>query len=1746
MIRQTPRCSLVLTILLIITGPAVAAGPEDLAAGKTALSAGELDKAAGLLQSAAEALPQSVDAQLTLGQCFLQMGRVDDALSQFRATLRLSPNHRLAKRLVTALSERQRTFEQSMEAARRLAKLQSHKVALDLISNLLRQPLEPADRTQARLLYVEYALWAGNPSAVQVEAVKLITENDDVAVTTPARVIAALSAAAGGYHDAAAALLAEAGEPQGQWQARAQLIGLLKAIDDGDDLAATTRQLTGPLGSIPDDRFRQKLVGDLVGKVTRAAMAELGQGRPDAALALVWPMLSNQAVPNADAALKPVAVAGGWLGNSASSAGHWATVGNVLRAIGELERQTQDYRATLLGHWLAAEVARQAPGDDSARVDRTLDLIELLGKVGRSAPDRKPGEALSQADVMQANLMLRVLPQTHNDKQRNRLVAAIGGYLDRHQKASELPLGLKTFAAQINDGFAALPVGSAQLNLLVSLGNRFAQQGKSRFDTQAKSLDAQANATVNDDDKQALVLYRRAAQQYPSAPAAAQGAAAITQRYIAAQHWAAAETALTLFHGEANGGSRAKWAQLRLRVTRALYEEQQRLDARRNLPQAINPNLVQAVNEAVAILKSNASQANRLAVIGLVQPLVDRYASLQRLDLSEALIAAVVAAQGNVGDVKRADLRDWAIWTRADLLERQAVAALQRLARRQKGQPVALHPHHAAELKLLSQLLKEHPDSIYVGLSVNRVSAIADAYQTLRSADVAHKVLSDFIAANPNSRVTEQLTYNLAQILLADARIKFAERLNSTETPTELSEEYGEAIDALAAFIKAYPAGRFTAAAEDDMLSVARTYGGVGAWPVVRQLLTRIVAAVPDLRSPNHFKMLEAASYLGELDRAFGLSLFKPPTSAPRKDSDRSDEAATRLALGNLDNKPDDIDELRLALDRSTAVPGGFADDPSSVTKSRAARVPNPPVDTSPARPRASDSALAMIRRNEQQQLARLAMARGGGNKKLEGQAAPAQAQGASQAVTLPGGSVLSEEEMKRQNDAADKAYAILLALIKLDDPENHAVADAARSHLFWMFGFFEGQSRHDHAIVLIRRYLKDQPSDPDRVALAYRAVNNQVVFAATRRGIERVNQAWVDERHQRFVQARADIAAFIKAYPDEADWVNRARLLGFDTYLREAELVASVSAVRAGGLLVRAADELLVLLDNTPAHPDSANFPQRMWSIADRLNSLGQRDQAIYLLNRITATFPTHSLARQALLRIAQTHAANLASPLRAVETYQEYLSLVGDDANIRKQIFSIGSQLASGRRYIEALHVYEVFVDSFPTDPNAASALIAIGGIHQTNEVWDDAIAAYERMMEEFPQSKLIPQVKFSVAECQINLSQWMKARKLYEDYLAAHPKDNRAGVARQRIAILKNLDRYEKLLADEAVERNKDDAQFQIGRIVLEQLNYPRKAIHEFRKVVQTFGKSHVADDAQLEIGKALLALNELDRARDELLKVASNHPGSPLADDALYLIAQSYERQAMRLATVTVQTARAEAFERGQRFAYRAAQSDFLRQNEDIQEQQKALKEAGRQRDFDLNAALSNTNSSGRRIGNVVNQSLAAVQQAETESAIEVANRQDKINEAFRKAVALYGRAARDYPLGDRTSESLLRMAEIFETRLKDQAAAKQTYERVVKFFPGTPVAENAAWKVAQFHLDAGDFDKAVNAYRDFIRNYPASGRVADAQFAMAEALEQLGRWVEAMDAYQTFRDKFAKHTKAPAAIEQINWIKAYRR
>ncbi len=1756
---------------------ALADAGEDLAAGRTALASGELDKAWRLLVAAAESLPNSVEAHLALADCYLQKGQVDDALSEYHIVIKLSPKHGRATMLVEALTARHRTLEQKLAAAEQLVSVKSYQSAINLLATTFHEPLDPAEREVVRLRLAEIHLWWGGNDAAMTEAVQLAAELSTAEGRAQANAIAALAAAGLGRYAEAEARAAKADAAPQTWRDRLGIIALLKDLDAQRDLVAVSRAVGKALATLPDSIQRETIKMAVFDRLSKAARDRLGTGDGAGALAVVWPMVSDGEVPGDESILKPVKLTGGWLGADASGQAAWLAIADLLSQLGDVEMQGQ-VQSTPLAYWLASQVILQSAAADAARGDAMISLIGKLAGASHGAQGRKSGQPLSRADVVQHALILQVASHPASGVQQDHLVGAIIHHIQRYEAAHDLRTGVDLFVkiAASEDSarpdvevVVSLPKGAAHAKLVQHLAGAFHTLGQAAFNDAAATLAPAPNAKLNRDDTVALVLLSELMSAYPRLPfakAATDLGGQIIERYAGIEMWDAAAQAIDLlYEGSEAAAWNGRWQAAALKVRNGSAEESKLSGLGRRLPEQLHPLIKESLSNQVALLRQSPTEALRAQVLAAAQPLLERYLQLDRRDLAEQVIDVLAAAPAGKGD-EIADLRDWALWARASIAGQKALASLARTAKATGDKPLPLDGGHQAEIKILDDLVTDYPRSSFTPQAVGRINSIVGLYERYRSFDTAASVLAGFIKAHPKIEAAEQLQYSLALISLKKARLVFGEREDQSTPPQQqVSAEFTVAIKEISEFLKAHPTGKFTTQAEAELLSIARAYGGVGGWAAARSVITQMTAAGPNAnqrRIPGYPRLLEAATYLGELDPAYALHLLSP---APKSNDGRPDDGINALALANSPAVLSLAGSLNEDQDVSKLADGQAASGPADKPGAPAAPTPGPrfssggfadqlqPGEGGGGRASDSDLALAMVRRSEQQHLAQIARLgpKKGKNQGPDGGEASGQQAAQDQPVRLPSGVVLSEAAMKAQDEASDKAYSILLELVRAGGAKNandaaRHVADAARTHIFWMFSFFEGQLRADHAMAIINQYLKDWPTEPDRMALAFRAVTDRVAFASHTAPSDRINLAWVEARHERFEQARAAITQFIAAHPDQTNWVNQARMLAFDTYLRESDLIAAAADVRAAGLLMQASDELGRLHQTSPHHPECTNFPNRMWNIADRLTALGQREQAITILNRITVEFPTHQLARQAVLRTAQTYASDLASPLRAVETYQEYLSQAGDDGNTREQIFAIASQLSSKRRYVESLHVYAVFVDSFPTDPRAATALQAIGAIHQANEAYNDAVASYERIIAEYPSTEVIPQVKLAIAECQINLSQWYKARRTYEEFVGKDPKNGSEAMATARIEILKNLDRYQKLLDDKEVDRNKDDAQFQIGHIVFTQLQFTDKAIREFRKVVTNFPKSHQADDAQFEIGVALLQAGRLDDAREQLLKVVSVYPDSPLADNALYMVGQSFEQQASRLSAVTMQGARAEAFERGQRFAYTQNQSNLEQQKTQLDDIRRDLKGKGDARQLGIEEAYANFRSNDFNGTNTVLLNRNAELQAEQESAMEVANRQDRINEAFREAVTKYTKAASDYPLGDKTSESLLRMADIYEMHLKDTTSAMKTYEKIVKFFPGTPVAEDAGWKVAQFHDREGQYTAAVQAYRDFIRNYPASKRVADAQFAMAEALEQLGRWVEAMDAYQTFRDKFAEHAKAVQALEQINWIKAYRR
>jgi TolA-binding protein len=169
---------------------------------------------------------------------------------------------------------------------------------------------------------------------------------------------------------------------------------------------------------------------------------------------------------------------------------------------------------------------------------------------------------------------------------------------------------------------------------------------------------------------------------------------------------------------------------------------------------------------------------------------------------------------------------------------------------------------------------------------------------------------------------------------------------------------------------------------------------------------------------------------------------------------------------------------------------------------------------------------------------------------------------------------------------------------------------------------------------------------------------------------------------------------------------------------------------------------------------------------------------------------------------------------------------------------------------------------------------------------------------------------------------------------------------------------------------------------------------------------------------------------------------------------------------------------------------------------------------------------------------------AGQETEALTASQMADRQDKYNAALRRAVEAY-KAASQVPSADKADQSLLRMAVIYAEQLKMDEKAMETYLEIVRQFSGTGVAEDASWRIAQYHERKGKYAEAIKAYESFLKNYRRSAHAGAAQFAIAENYEQLNEWVKAMDAYSNYITNFPEGPMAQKAREQINWIKTYR-
>lgn len=1775
---------------------------------KDAYQAGDFGKARDLAEKASKTDVTNPEVFLLLGKAHYQLGELDEAIAAWKRTLALAPEEPFAKRMLEVLQGKLTDVDTRIQLIKAMIREKLYSPALQQCVKLLAEKaLSDAQRARVMTLQAELYVRTGKHAdthRIVQEVLTLYPQQADLAQTTlllgQAKLYRGGESTTEGL-DLLKKVVADHPDTPAAVTARLELISF-----DLRQAADTAR--ADALAQWLADSPQHPMVADALKALMEAYLTVSAQGpnpTPESelspldakALALAAELYKQNLHQAPDglterllAHLKSRYVDHG--AHAAAAQGAKTLLAAELPRDGRLLvlKALAGYRTSIATRQLDAEaragklpqgVPRGKLPPVLADVTAVYDTIDkefpanatwadraaLAATVRGYAPKVLPQAeftGLKGPDAWALDIAMPVIGADADAAAVKSAVETVQGII--HDRTQVPKPGSRKLAVELSTELAGAlsPTHGSWSGAIKVHAELLDNYAKYLFDENVKAGNSQDNAKLSDVQKQLLAtLQKHVTREAGHAPAALEQLTKHLQPWIAHGHWAVAEEAYTTL-AEALPETERRQADLavvHLWIRQVMCEHQRLAAAGLTVPRELDPTLAKVLLRCYELQAGLEREEEKLAhVRGVWDSIVNHYKRLEYFDVAEAAIRAKADQPVEAAD-------EYAAFQLVRLKDEHPRRELARLLKQYGGsEKIVLGPEFQEAIAGWKAFITDRPDSPLVAQAIQAIFEIARLFERHRAHLVAAEVYGDiakfaaginvFSQAAPGTASTvEQAAFSRVNALDVHARKilakQMADRKSDEPPPAKLSEEFAAAIAACKGFVEAHPECPLVGDATTKVMAVGYEYAKIDAWDVADSVYADLLGSKLDIRRPERLKFARGLCQLGRAIPDHARKVLQALTTAGIR-GPGVPTGGEMLAWIHADGSfTFDVGGDRSAGGVDLVTLPERAGEPDAMIEKiadLAARPAPQPSVTAPVQPGAEADRdthlLAMIRRQESQRALQVAQLRENltFNQPRAQQDEQQSREGQQAAQQVPATPVLSDAELTRQENAISAAYDIFQGIRK--DHPHTPTAEQARGEILVMVGHWRGLSQWQRSAALAQRFLDDNQTDQQRPKLSLEVARDWLAWASKPLQRKAAKQEMLKIVSERFDTARKKLAAIVTEFPKERSYQQQAQWDIAKSFLTQARVIGAFSPTLARGQYVRTSKELGQVARKYPDHPQIGTIPQMLWNISAELEGRGFDEEAILVWNELSVHDPMHSLSQQAALKIAQTYHQKLKRPLKAAQAYQELnFARGGSDQSLQNAIFQIGSELKVQKRYVEALHVLETFVDSFPRHAQAGQALTMVGQIHQTNEAWKDAIAAYRRVIDEFANGQFRQDAKWAIAECTINLSQWREAMDAYREYVKAYPKDAKAAEANRRIEVLKDLARYQGLV-DEEGQRKAFDAQHQIATIVRTQLSNPVKAIIEFRKVAANWPQSRLADDALYAVGTAYLSLGETEKAREALLEVAQKYPASILADDALYMLGKSFEDEATKLATVTRDKTLARNKEVAQRRAYQMAQSYRYKQQEGRAKRIAILKQAGKGQSAEFEEASLAGNYGQFNDANVRLFAQKAIQEVETLTAIQLADRQDKINAGLRKAVEAYTKASK-VAGADKADEALLQMATIYDQRLKDSEAAMATWLEIDRQFRGTSVAEDASWRVAQTYERQGKYAEAIEAYNTFLRNYRGGTRAGQAQFAIAENYEHLGQWVKAMDSYTNYITNFPDGPLATKAKGQITWIKTYR-
>jgi outer membrane protein assembly factor BamD len=181
-------------------------------------------------------------------------------------------------------------------------------------------------------------------------------------------------------------------------------------------------------------------------------------------------------------------------------------------------------------------------------------------------------------------------------------------------------------------------------------------------------------------------------------------------------------------------------------------------------------------------------------------------------------------------------------------------------------------------------------------------------------------------------------------------------------------------------------------------------------------------------------------------------------------------------------------------------------------------------------------------------------------------------------------------------------------------------------------------------------------------------------------------------------------------------------------------------------------------------------------------------------------------------------------------------------------------------------------------------ASDLYAQGEAELSKSRYSDARTAFLKIVERHPQSIYAPRARFLIGEAYFRESEWDKAIKEFETFLAFYPRHQIADLVQYRLA-MSYYDQMKPVEQDQAITQKAMDA----FKVLVRQYPDSRYAADGLAKIELCRGRL-----AQKELWVASYYMNQGNNgaARQRLEAVVKDYPRTLIIPEALYRLAEVY--------------------------------------------------------------------------------------------------------------------------------------------------------------------------------------------------------------------------------------------------------------